>query len=57
MSTSTLDIRDAGPLDVEDDALTFENEIDALPDSGDMLCSNGTHFTYNFTHIMCTHNS
>jgi hypothetical protein len=56
MSTATLDVRDAGLLDVEDDAITFESDVDTLPSSGDMICQNGT-YTYLYTHILCSHNS
>jgi hypothetical protein len=55
MSTATLDIRDAGLLDVEDDAITFESDVDTLPGTGDMICQNG--YTVLYTHITCTHNS
>ncbi|GAB2728936.1 SflA family class IV lanthipeptide [Kitasatospora kifunensis] len=55
MSAVATDIRDAGPLDIEDLAITFEDEADGLPLAEDRLCSNGT-FTLLFTHVACAVN-
>lgn len=55
MNAVATDIRDAGLLDIEDAAITFEDEADSLPVAEDLLCSTGT-YTWFFTHIACAAN-
>ena len=56
MSALVLDVRDAGPLEVEDEVIAFEDELDA--DLSPQACLKDPYLTYTPTHILhCWANS
>ncbi|MDH6142106.1 MULTISPECIES: SflA family class IV lanthipeptide [Kitasatospora] len=51
MTTQVLDIRDAGPLDINDDLIAFEDELDAALTPA--ACLRDPYVTWVPTHFPC----